>query len=175
MTAKARSKRKVKDRAKKLTSVINRCLSLDQERIKGFISEHIPRLIRIYIVCRGKDERAWDLFYDMIFLVSVTTRNISQCQLLWLHHRSRRSCHAKWRTAIRLYMRQMFDKTCDQLNHWRWENPLAFEDQVHCSNPETTSLRKVKRTGECFSVYSSNDRSWRLSRQAASNTNQVIS
>jgi hypothetical protein len=30
-------------------------------------------------------------------------------------------------------------------------------DHVHCSNPQTTSLGKVKRTGEHFSWYGSDD------------------
>jgi len=49
----------------------------------------------------------------------------------------------------------MFDKTCDQMNNWRWDNPDAFGDQVDRSNPQTTSLRKVKRTGQRFSWYGS--------------------
>jgi len=43
------------------------------------------------------------------------------------------------------------------MNNWRWDNPLAFRDQVDRSNPQTASSGKVKRTGECFSWYSSND------------------
>jgi len=52
-------------------------------------------------------------------------------------------------------MGQMFDKTRDQMNNWRWDNPHAFGDQVDHSNPQTTSLGKVKRTGESFSWYGS--------------------
>jgi len=51
----------------------------------------------------------------------------------------------------------MFDKTRDQMNNWRWDNPRAFGDQVDRSNPQTTSSGKVKRTGERFSWYSSDD------------------
>jgi hypothetical protein len=51
----------------------------------------------------------------------------------------------------------MFDKTCDQMNNWRWDNPCAFGDQVDSSNPQTTSMGKVKRTGERFSLYGSDD------------------
>jgi hypothetical protein len=54
-------------------------------------------------------------------------------------------------------MGQMFDKTCDQMNNWRWDNPHAFGDQVDRSNPQATSLGKVKRTGERFSWYGSDD------------------
>jgi len=61
-----------------LTLVINRPLSLNQDRIKEFISEHISGLIRIYIVRGVKDERAWDHFYDIIFLDPVTTCHFSQ-------------------------------------------------------------------------------------------------
>jgi len=43
------------------------------------------------------------------------------------------------------------------MNNWRWDNPRAFRDQVECSNPQTTSLGKVKRTGEHFSWYGSDD------------------
>jgi len=91
MAPKGSSKGKGKARAKMPTSVINRRLSLDRDRMKGFISEHIRGLIRIYIVCGVKDERAWDLFYDIIFLVPVTTRHFSQFQLMWPHRRSRSS------------------------------------------------------------------------------------
>jgi hypothetical protein len=98
MALKGRSKGKgnATVRAKIRMSVINRCLSLDRERIKGFISEHIRRLICIYNICGVKDERAWDLFYDMIFLDPVTTRHFSQFQLMWPHRRSRSSPFREW-------------------------------------------------------------------------------
>jgi hypothetical protein len=51
----------------------------------------------------------------------------------------------------------MFDKTHDQMNNWRSDNPRAFGDQVNRSNPQTTSSGKVKRTGERFSWYGSGD------------------
>jgi hypothetical protein len=54
-------------------------------------------------------------------------------------------------------MGQMFDKTRNQMKKWRWDNPHAFGDQVNRSNPQTTSLGKVKRTGERFSWYGSDD------------------
>jgi hypothetical protein len=157
MAPKGSSKGKGKARAKMPTSVINRRLSLDRDRIKGFISEHIRGLIRIYNVCGVKDERAWDLFYDIIFLDPVTTRHFSQFQLMWPHRRSRSSPFREWWAAFRSYMGQMFDKTRDQMNNWRWDNPRAFGDQVDRSNPQTTSSGKVKRTGERFSWYGSDD------------------
>jgi hypothetical protein len=51
----------------------------------------------------------------------------------------------------------MFDKTHDQMNNWRWDNPRAFGDQVDRSNQQTTSSGKVKRTGHRFSWYGSDD------------------
>jgi hypothetical protein len=51
----------------------------------------------------------------------------------------------------------MFDKTCDQMNNWRWDNPSVFGDQVDRSNPQTTSSGKVISTGEHFAWYGSND------------------
>jgi hypothetical protein len=54
-------------------------------------------------------------------------------------------------------MRQMFGKTCYQMNNWRWDDPRAFGDQVDRSNLQTTSSGKVKRTGERFSWYGSDD------------------
>jgi len=42
-------------------------------------------------------------------------------------------------------MGQMFDKTHDQMNNWRWDNPRGFGDKVDLSNSQTTSLGKVKR------------------------------
>ena len=59
-----------------LTSVINRRLSLDREHIKVFISEDIRGLTQIYNVCGVKEDRAWDFFYDIIFLDPVTTRHL---------------------------------------------------------------------------------------------------
>jgi len=157
MAPKGSSKGKGKARSKMPTSVINRCLSFDWERIKGFISEHIRGLIRIYNVCGIKDKRAWDLFYDIIFLDPVTTRHFSQFQLMWLHHRTRSSPFREWWAAFRSYMGQTFDNTRDQMNNWRWYNPHAFGDQVDRSNPQTTSSGKVKRTGKRFSWYGSDD------------------
>ena len=157
MEPKGSSKGKRKARAKMPTSVINRRLSLDRDRIKGFISEHIRGLIRIYNVLGVKEERAWDLFYDIIFLDPVTTRHFSQFQLMWPHRRSRSSPFREWWAAFRSYMGQMFDKTRDQMNNWRWDNTRAFGDQVDRSNPQTTSSGKVKRTGQRFAWYCSDD------------------
>jgi len=63
----------------------------------------------------------------------------------------------EWWAAFRSYMGQMFDKTRDQMNNWRWDNPRAFGDQVDRSNPQTTSSEKVKHTCERFSWYGSDD------------------
>jgi len=104
-------------RAKMPTLVINRRLSFDRDHIKGFISEHIRGLIRIYNVCGVKDEKAWDLFYDIIFLDPVTTRHFSQIQLMWPHHRSRSSPFREWWAAFHSFMGQMFDKTRDEINN----------------------------------------------------------
>jgi hypothetical protein len=54
-------------------------------------------------------------------------------------------------------MGQMFDKTRDQMNNWRWDNPHAFGDQVDRSYPQPTSSGKVKRTGEHFCWYGSDN------------------
>jgi len=143
--------------AKMPTSVINRSLSLDRDRIKGFILKHICGLIRIFSVCAVKDERAWDLFYDIVFLDPVTTRHFSQFQLMWSYRRSRSSPFREWWAAFRLYKGQMFDKTRDQMNNWRWDNPHAFGDQVDRSYLQTTSSGKAKCTGEHFSWYGSDD------------------
>jgi hypothetical protein len=51
----------------------------------------------------------------------------------------------------------MFDKTRDQRNKWRWDNPLAIGDQVDCSNLQTTSWGKVKRSSGRFFLYVSDD------------------
>jgi hypothetical protein len=75
MADKGNSTGKGKAKAKMPTSVINRRLSLDRDVKQGFISGHIHELIRIYNVCGVKDDRAWDLFYDIIFLDPVTTRH----------------------------------------------------------------------------------------------------
>jgi hypothetical protein len=139
------------------TLVINRCLSLDLVHGKGLISEHIRGLIRIYNVCGVQDERAWDLFHDIIFLDPVTTRHFSQFQLTWPHRRSSSSPFREWWAAFRSYMGQMFHTTHDQMNNWRWDNPRTFGDQVDHSNPQKPSSGKVKHTGERFSWYGSDD------------------
>jgi len=51
----------------------------------------------------------------------------------------------------------MFDKTRDQMNNRRWENPRPFGDQVDHYNPQTTSSGKVKHIGERFSWNGSDD------------------
>jgi hypothetical protein len=152
-----KGKGKATARATMPTSVINRCLTLDRDRIKGFISEHIRGLIQIYNVCGVKDERAWDLFYEIIFLDPVTTRHFSQVQLMWPHDRKRSSPFREWWAALHSSMGQMFDKTRDKMNNWRWDNRNAFRDQVNRSNLQITSSGKVKRTSERFSWYNSDD------------------
>jgi hypothetical protein len=157
MAPKGSSKGMGKIRAKMPTSVINRRLWLDRDRIKRFISERSHGFTRLYNVCTIKDERAWDLFYDMILLDPVTTRHFSQFQLMWPHRRSRSLPFREWSAAFLSFMGQMFDKTHDQINNWRWDNPRAFVDQVDRSNPQKTSLGKVKRTSERLSWYGSDD------------------
>jgi len=143
--------------AKMPTWVMNGCLSLDRDGIKGFFSEHIRGLIWIYNFCGIKDRRAWDRIYDLIFLDPVTTRHISQFQPMWPYRRSRSSPFQEWWSAFRTYMGPMFDKTRNQMNNWRWDNPHAFRDLVDHSNPQTPSLGKVKHTGKRISWYGSND------------------
>ena len=59
------------------TSVMNGRRLLDSDRISAFISDHICGLVQIHNVFGVKDERAWDLFYDIIFLDPVTTHRFS--------------------------------------------------------------------------------------------------
>jgi len=125
--------------AKMPTLVKNQRLSLHRDRIKRFISEHIRGLIQIYNVRGVKDERAWDLFCDKIFLDPVTTRHFSQFQLMWLHRWNRSSPLREWWAAVRSYRGQMFDKIRDQMINSRWDNPRAFGDQVDRSNPQATT------------------------------------
>jgi hypothetical protein len=139
------------------TLLINQHLSFDRDRITGFIYEHICGLIRISNVCSVKNERAWDLVYDIIFLDSVMTRHFSQFQLMWPHCWSRSSPFREWWAAFRSYIGQMFDTTRNQMNNWRWDNHCAFGDQVDRSNLQTTSSGRVKRTSESFSSYGSDD------------------
>jgi hypothetical protein len=111
--------------AKTPTTVINRELSLDRECVKGFISEDICGLIQAYNLCGVKDETAWDLIYDIIFLDPVTSCHCSQFQQMWPHRRSRSSHFWVWLAAFRSYMGQMFDKTRNQMFYWRWDNFCA--------------------------------------------------
>jgi len=86
-----KGKGKATARAKLPTSVINQHLSLDWERIKVFIPEHICELLRIYHLSGVMDQMAWDLLYDIFFLDTGTTRQFSHFQLLWPPRRSRSS------------------------------------------------------------------------------------
>jgi hypothetical protein len=72
-----KGKRKATARAKMPTLVVNQHLSLDWDQIKGFISEYIRGLILVYNVCAIKDERALDLFDNIIFLDAVATHHFS--------------------------------------------------------------------------------------------------
>jgi hypothetical protein len=101
--------------------------------------------------------RAWDLLYDIIFLDPVTTRHFSQFQLMCPHSRIRSSPFREWDAAFLSDMGQMYDKTRDQMNDWRWDNPRALGDQVMCSNLQTDRAGMVKRTGEHLSWYGSED------------------
>jgi hypothetical protein len=51
----------------------------------------------------------------------------------------------------------MFDKTDDQMNNWRWDNPRAIGDEVDSSNPQITSSAKVRCTSERVSWYGTDD------------------
>jgi hypothetical protein len=64
------------------TSVVNHRLSLDRDHMKEFISEQNRGLIQIFNVCGVKDVRAWDLFYNTIFLDPVMTSHFAQVQLM---------------------------------------------------------------------------------------------
>jgi hypothetical protein len=76
---------------------------------------------------------------------------------MWPQHRWRSSPFRDCWAVFCSYIGQMFDKTRDQMSNWRWDNPCTFGDEVNGSNPQTTSLRRVKRTGERFSWYRSDD------------------
>jgi hypothetical protein len=133
------------------TSVMNQCLSLDQDGMKGFILEHICGPIRIYNVCGINDERVWDVLHDIIFLDRVTTGHFSQFQLMSPCRRSRSSHFWYWCAAFPSYMGQMFDTTHEQMTNWRWDNPRAFGDQGNRSNLQTFCLGKVIHTTEGIS------------------------
>jgi hypothetical protein len=157
MAPKGTTKGKGKARAKMPTSVINRPLLLNLDRIQEFIVEHIRGLIRRYNVCGVKDERTWDLFYGIIFLDPVTIRHFSQFRLMWPHRQSRSSPIREWWGAFRAYMGQIFDKTRDPMNNWRRYNPRAFRVQVEVSNPQATSSGMGMRTSDSFSSYGRDD------------------
>jgi len=170
-----KGKGKATARAKMPTSVINRHLSLDRDRIRGFILEHIRGLIWIYIVCGVKDERAWDFFNDINFLDPVTTHHISQFQLMWPHRRSRSLPFREWWVVLRSYMGHMFDKTCDQINNWRWDNPRAFGDQLDRSNPLPTAWERLNAPASISLATVAMISGQRLSHQAAGSTSQASS
>jgi len=145
------------DRAKMPTSVKNWRFALDSDHTNKFISEYICGLIRIYNVCGINGERSRDLFADIRFLNPVTTRHVSSFHLIQLHSWCRCSPCRDWWEAFRSDMGKLFDKTCKQMNNWRWDNSCAFRVWGEHSNLQTTSLGKAKHTRERFFWYSSND------------------
>jgi hypothetical protein len=95
--------------------------------------------------------------YSIIVLDPVTTRHYSEFQLMWPHHRSRSSPFREWLAAFRSYIATMSHTSHNHMNIWRWDNPRAFGDQGNCTISQSTSLGKVKCTGEHFSLYGTND------------------
>jgi len=93
--------------------------------MKGSSLEHIHGYIWIYNDCGIKNERAWDLLYDMICLDPVKTSHFSQFQLMWPHHKSRISPFQEWWAVFYSSMEQLFDKPRDKMHNWRWNNPLC--------------------------------------------------
>ena len=136
---------------------INQRLTLNQDHIKGFIWEHSCGLIQIYNIHGVKDERAWDLIYHIIMLDPVTTSHYSQFQLMRLYRRSRYSPVREWWAAFSSYCGQTFDKTCYQMNNWRWDNPRALGNHVDFTKPQISSSGNVKCTGKHFALYSSDN------------------
>jgi len=114
-----KGKGKATAKAKMPTLVINRRLSLDRELINRFITRLVCGLVQIYNVCGIKDERAWDVFYDIIFIDPLTTCHFSTFQLVWPQRRSRSTSFPEWWAAFRKYMGQMFDKSREHMNNWR--------------------------------------------------------
>jgi hypothetical protein len=51
----------------------------------------------------------------------------------------------------------MFDKTRNQMNNCRWYNLHSFGDQVDHTNPQNPPSGMLKRTGERFTWYCSDD------------------
>jgi hypothetical protein len=117
MAPKDSRKGQAKARPKMPKSVIIRCLSLECGCLKALISEQICGLIRIYILSGVTDEREWDLFYDIIVPHPVTTHHLSKIQPMWPHCRSSSSPFQVWFVAYCSDMRQMFDKTRNQMNN----------------------------------------------------------
>jgi hypothetical protein len=142
---------------KPTTKEIDRFLRFNKPRTKSLMSEHIRPMIRMYHISGIKSERAWDLMHDILFLDPVTTRHFGQFQRMWLQRHDRDSPSLPWWRAFKAYMGHMFDKTRDQLNNWRWDNPQAFGDVVDRSNPQYTKSGKIKRTGARFKWYGSSD------------------
>jgi hypothetical protein len=102
---------KLTTRAIMPTSVMNECVLLNRDRVMEFISEGIRESIWIYNVYGINDERALDLFCDLIFLEPVRTAHFSQFQHVWTHCSSRSSPFREWWVAFCSYMGQMFGKT----------------------------------------------------------------
>jgi len=139
------------------TATIDERLKFKGPGTKNFISEHIRALIRQYHIPGIKSERAWDLFYDIIFLDPVTTRHFAQFQGMWKYRNAKDSPHYEWWRAFHTYMSHRFDKTHEQMNNWRRYNPEAFGDPIVELPTERTRSGKWKPTGKQIKWYGTAD------------------
>ena len=90
---------------------------------KSFMAEHIRALIRIFAIAGIKDAGAVELMFDIMFIDPTTVRHFRQFQGMWRHRRSRQHPYKLWWDTFRVFLRDCFDKTRTQMNHYHQENP----------------------------------------------------
>ena len=87
------------------------------------MAEHIRALIRMYAIAGIKDAGAVDLMFDIMFIDPITVRHFRQFQGMWRYRLSRQKQYKLWWDTFRAFLRDCFDKTRTQMNHYHEENP----------------------------------------------------
>ena len=77
----------------------------------------------MYAIAGIKDAGAVDLMFDIMFIDPITVRHFRQFQGIWRYHLLRQKQYKLWWDTFRAFLRDCFDKTRTQMNHYHKENP----------------------------------------------------
>ena len=85
---------------------------------KTYLAEHIRALIRIYGLEGMKSHGTTGLFYDILFLDTITAHHFQQFQGMWELRLSTLPEHKKWWDAFKAFVRDCFNKARQQTNRY---------------------------------------------------------